>query len=187
MAAKKTDTGKQSRRGAPGLLLLWLLVLLSILLNVVVLNQLLSLRRTASQAIGDTSVMLADLREETIALSIPIDQTIVIDTDLPIEETVTVPIRTNLPISTEVTVTVDAGLLGDIPLQVPLETTVPVDIEVDIPIDQTFAVRAPVTLNLEVPVEIVVADTPLDATLEQAQDSLDSMSAQLEASPFGGP
>jgi hypothetical protein len=180
MNSKETPSDKPARRAGPGNLLLWLLVLVSLLLNAMVINQLLRLRRAAQLAVVETSAMLADLQDETIALTIPIDQTIVLDTDLPIEETVTVPIRTDLPISTEVTVTVDAGLLGDIPLNVPIETTVPVNIMVDVPIDQTFAVHAPVELDLEVPVKIVVADTPLYDTLTDARQALDETATQLE-------
>jgi len=179
MAAKKTQSDKAARRGRAGNLLLWLLVLTSILLNAVVLNQLFRMRRAAQLAVAEASALLADLQGQTFSATIPIDQTIVLETDLPIDETVSVPIQTEVPISTEVTVTVNAGLLGDIPLKVPIETTVPVDITVEAPISQTFAVRAPVALELEIPVEVAVADTPLYAALAQAQQALDEVAAQL--------
>jgi hypothetical protein len=74
--------------------------------------------------------------------------------------------------------------LGGIPVSFPISTNVPVDIMVDVPIDQTFAVQAPVTLDLEIPIEIAMADTPLAETLGQVQESLASVEAELETSPL---
>ena len=183
--SKARRSASERQRPAPrrsaGRLLLWLLVSVSILLNLLVINQLLQLRRAAQATVLEASAILGDLKDEQLSLTIPIDQTIIIDTDLPVEETISVPIQTELPISTTVTATVDAGILGDIPLDVPIETTVPVDLVVDVPIEQTFAVRAPVSLELEVPVEITVSDTPLYDTLEQAQTALEALAAQLDA------
>lgn len=161
-------------------LLLWVLVTASILLNVIVLNQLNSLRRAARESITEASMILADLQDETITLMIPVNETITLDTDFPVNKTVTVPIQTEVPISSAVTVNVDAGVLGGIPVSFPIYTTVPVDISVDVPIEETFNVHAPVTLDLEIPVELAVADTPLYETLGQFQEALDAQASHLE-------
>lgn len=169
-----------ARRSFPGYLLLWLLVILSLLLNLLMLAQFVRLQRTAQEALAQTSAMLADLQSQTITLTIPIHETVVIDTDLPIDETITVPIRTEVPVATSVTVPVDAGVLGEIPVTIPIRTTIPVNLSTEVPIDQTFAIHTPVTLDMEIPVEIVVADTPLYDTLETARQTLDGVTAQLE-------
>jgi hypothetical protein len=185
-SSKKSSSDKPGflQRIKPGNLVLWLLVIVSIMLNVVVLIQLLSFRRAAHAAVTEASAVLADLQDETIALTIPVDETIVIDTEFPVTETVSVPIQTEVPISAAVAVMVDAGLLGGIPVSFPISANVPVDVMVDVPIDQTFAVQAPITLELEIPIEIAMADTPLAETLSQVQESLTSLAAELETSPL---
>lgn len=179
MAQEEGMTKKRRRPLRPGILLLWLLVLTSLLLNVFTFNQLTLLRRSAQELVLDASAAVGDLQAETFVFTVPIDETIIIETDLPIEETVTVPIETELPINTVVTVTVSAGILGDIPLNIPISTVVPIDIMVDVPLDETFSIRAPVPLEMEVPIEFVVADEPLAADLEQMQQRLDEVAAEL--------
>jgi hypothetical protein len=184
MTSEKPKKEKRVREARPGILLLWLLVLFSLLLNVVILGQLLQMRRTAQLAVAETSAILESIQDATFALSIPIEETIIIEADLPVDETILVPIVTELPISTTVTVPVDAGVLGEIPLNIPIEATVPINFTTDVSIDQTFAVRAPVALDLDVPVEIAMVDTPLYGALIDAQLALSGVAAQLEASPL---
>lgn len=170
---------------SPAMLALWLLVLISLLLNVFVLGQLLRIRRGASEALVSASAILADLQTQTLELTIPVDETIAIDTDLPVDETLTIPIQTEVPINTIVTVNVDGGVLGGIPLRIPISTVVPVDLETDVRINQTFEVHAPVELALEIPVRIDVAETSLYDTLGEAQEALDAAADQMNAPLLG--
>lgn len=182
MASDEGNSRASQPRLKPGTLLLWILVLISLLLNAILFNQLLTLKRAAQQLALDASAAVGELQGKTFAFNVPIDETIIIETDLPVQETLTVPIVTELPINTVVTVSVDAGILGTIPLRIPISTTVPVDIEVDIPLDTSFAVRAPVEVQMDVPIEVVVADEPLYDDLSQVRERLDEVAAQLGGS-----
>jgi hypothetical protein len=167
-----------------GNLLFFLPVFVSLVLNVVVINQLLLLRSATREAILETNAMLADLQNETIVMTVPVNETIALDVDIPVNETITVPIQTEIPISTSATVYVDSGILGGVPVSFPVYTNVPIDIMVDIPLDQTFEVHDSLLLDMEIPVEIALADTPFSDALIQAQMSLDDLATELEGNPF---
>jgi hypothetical protein len=163
-------------------LLLWLLVLVSLLMNAYTFQQLLSVKRTAGQLALDASAAVGELQNKTFTFTVPIDETLVIETEIPIQDTISVPIQTEIPVNTSVAVMVDAGLLGGIPVRIPISTVVPVDLTVNVPLDETFPVRAPVTLDMQIPVSFVVADEPLYDDLNLVRERLDALAEELGAS-----
>ena len=110
MASNKTETsqisaGKKPRQQAsPGKVLMWLLLAISLLLNLLIINRLLRVQQAALLMVAQVRQLTAELQDETLTMVIPIQQTIVIDADVPIRETVRVPVQTTVPIETEVTV-----------------------------------------------------------------------------------
>lgn len=160
-------------------LLLWVLVLTLIALNALLIAQLLALRQAAHDAIVEASAVLADVQGQTISLTIPVDDTLVIETEFPVQDTVVVPIETTIPVGGAATVEPIPG----IPLAVPFGANVPVDITVDVPIDTSIAITVPVELDMEVPVEFALSDTPLAGTLDEIQVSLDALATELDG-PF---
>lgn len=163
------------------MILLWVIAISSLALNLIMLNQVLSLRRTSGQAIADAIQVIDRVQGQTFTTKVVIDDQIKIDTSIPVNETIPIDIKQTLPIDTTVTVPVDAGLLGTIPLTVPIKAQVPVEIKQDITINQPFKVSTSVPIKLEVPVTIRVADTELAATLADIKARLTNLADQLGA------
>ena len=92
--------------------------------------------------------------------------------DLPLEQTVQVPIQTEIPIdqSFDTTITVDTPLGFEVPLDitVPVDVVVPVDLTVDIPVNET------------VPIEIDVSQTEFATLTDSLATGLESLKAVLD-------
>ena len=162
-----------------GYLLLWLLTALSLLLNAVMLRQILIARSVARQAVSDAAAIVENLKGQTITYTVAVDDTLAIETDLPIDETIPVTIEQTIPVDVVVTVPVNAGLFGRINLEVPIQTNIPVNLQQDIEIDQTFHVDTVVPINLAIPVEIRVRDTPFAVLLDDFAGRLERLESSL--------
>ena len=89
----------------PGYLVLWVITLASIGLNVIVLRQIVLAREAAQQSIDDAIAILSDFQEATFTYTFEVDDTLVIETSVPIQETVPVPIHELIEVRTAATVT----------------------------------------------------------------------------------
>jgi len=92
--------------------------------------------------------------------------------DLPLRQTVTVPIKTEIPIdqTVDTRITIDTPLGFEVPLDVtvPVQVTVPVDLEVDIPVDVT------------VPIAIDVSQTEFKTLTDSLATGLGSLQEVLD-------
>lgn len=182
----KERTPALSHRWTPDYIALWGVALLSLLLNVIILRQLVIARAAARQAVDDAIGIIDQLEGTTISTNVKIDNTIVIETDLPINQSFPVEIKDSFPIDTVLAVPVDAGLLGRLNLSIPIKTTIPVDVTPTVTIDRTFHVKAPVPLNLDVPVQVSVGSTGLAPALDALKARLRTIADQLDASLLPG-
>ena len=160
------------------LIVLGVLTLLSLTLNGVVIVQSLRLRCAAHGVVADTRALITDLTDDTFSTTVEIDQEIPISTDLPFNEVMTVPIDTVVPISTTVVVPVDLGFTT-YNLAVPIETIFPVDMEVTVPFSDTVSIITAVPIDVDVPIEIAIADIPLVDYLEELDSTLEEIEGQL--------
>jgi hypothetical protein len=171
-----------------GYLILWVLTLLSLLLNVFMVRQVILARQVARQAVHSAIAVMGDLQQMRLSYEVVVDQAMPIVTDLPVNETIPVTIREQLPISTVVQVPVNAGPFGTLNLDIPIRTTVPLNLDTSVTLNQSFHVDTVVPVRFEVPVEIAVRDTALYATLEDVKARLEALAATLDTPllPFGG-
>ncbi|GAB4474191.1 MAG: hypothetical protein Kow00124_13900 [Anaerolineae bacterium] len=167
----------------PGLrldyLLLWVVALSSLLLNVLILRQLTLAWGITRQAVNDALVVVQGFEGERFSYTVKVEDTIRINTTLPVQATIPVVVEDTLPINTVVTVPFSTPL-GSFPINVPIVATVPVSLETTIPLDQSFPVDVSVPIALEVPVEIAISETPLASTLDEIERSLLALSKRLE-------
>lgn len=156
----------------PGYLLLWIVTLISVILNIVIIRQLLLARRVALQSVQDSIAVIDGLQHQVITYNVDIDQEIPLNLDVPIDMIVPIHIVDDFPIETNVIVSVPAGPLGTLPINVPISTTIPIDRTIDIPIQQTFTLDTSVPINFSVPIVVAIEETPLFATLEETKARL---------------
>ncbi len=167
------------------LIVLAVLTLLSLTLNGVIILGLLRAQQIALDTVTEARAIVAGIGDDTFSYTFEVDQDIPVAASIPFNEEVTVPIRTTFPISTVVVIPVNAGLLGTFDIDVPIHAVIPVDLEVAVPISRTVDIVATVPLDMDVPIEISIADTLLVGYLEE----LDAALAQVEARlrwPLGG-
>lgn len=165
-------------------LLLWILVLVSLGLNILMLTSLYTLRQRARVEIRNATNLLESIQvenfdlpvhvEETVALSltvpfsdtflVPINATVPVSSSVPFSDTIVVPVNAIIPINTTVAVPLPA--VGNVTIPIPIVTSIPISLSVDVPISRTIPVQLdiPVDLLVEVPIESeipVAADVPV--------------------------
>ncbi len=145
-------------------------------------EQLAELSPGLRSGVDEAVAALRAFAESTIAVDVAIDEVIPIDTEFVIERTVSVPIRTTIPIdqSFDTTIRIDTPF-GSLPLDVtvPVEVDVPVDVTVDIPIDETIEIAEEFPVQLDVPIEIDVGETGLAELAEALAAGLESLQELL--------
>jgi len=134
--------------------------------------------------VSTTVVVPVNLGIPTYDLEIPIRTTIPVDLELPLDQGGTLSVRTTIPINTTSVVPVDLGITT-YDLEAPIHTTIPVDLEIVVPVSQTVHVATTVPLDVDVPIEIPIADTPLVGYLEELDAVLTRVETRLRW-PFGG-
>jgi hypothetical protein len=170
---------REPRQWPFGYLALWVLVTLSMLFNVVLFRQMLNARDAAGQAVADSIAVIENLQTQTFSTTIVVDETMIIDADTPLNETIPIAVDQVLPVDTVVTVPVDAGIFGEIVLEVPIQTDIPVKFEQDIVIDQAFHIYTAIPVYFEVPITLEVADTPFYDTLDDIKARLQKLEDKL--------
>jgi hypothetical protein len=164
------------------LIVLTVLTLLSLTLNGAVIYGLLQAQRIALGAVSDARAIVSSIGDVTISYTVEVDQEIPVAASVPFYEEVIVPVNTVLPVDTIVVIPIDLGVTS-YDLEVPINTIIPVDLEIAVPISKTIEVVTTVPLDVDVPIEIPLADTPLADYLEELDAALTRMEARLKR-PF---
>ncbi|MBI3241570.1 MAG: hypothetical protein HYZ49_04675 [Chloroflexi bacterium] len=150
-------------------ILLWVIAVTSLLLNLIVINTLLSVRRQAGQAFAEAAGMVDDLKSSRFDYAVNIDEDLPIAANVPIDFTVQVPISETIPISTTVSVPIQFPLIGRRTIEVPISTRIPISLTVEVPIKQTIPIAANVPVQFDVPISIELTDTPLAQSLDEVE------------------
>jgi prefoldin subunit 5 len=145
-------------------------------------EKLVELQPQISAGVEEAITGLRTFGDSTIEFPVKIDQTIPVETEVVIDRTVEVPIKTTIPInqSFDTTIQVDTPF-GNIPLDVtvPVDVEVPVDLTVDIPINETIPIKDEVPVKLDVPVRIDVSQTELKELTDSIAAGLESLQDML--------
>ncbi len=154
-------------------LLLWLLVIISLGVNVYFLTTLNRMRAQARAQVEAAEQRLQEVEVADFELPIEIDETLPISFTVPFSDTFLVPISATIPVSASVpfsdtidvpintvipvnaTVSVPLPAIGNIPIPIPIVTAIPVNFDVQVPISRSIPVLLdiPVNLMIEVPIE----------------------------------
>ena len=158
-------------------ILLWLVAIVSLVLNILLLAGLYNFRLQAQREIASVTEILDSVDIKNFELPVEVDETLLIDISVPFSDTFMVPIDTTVPISMTIPikenisfpinevvsvnrdVTISILVLGQpIPVDIPIRTDIPISLNVDIPIDMEVPVNMeiPIVLDIEVPVDTEV-------------------------------
>lgn len=162
--------------------LLWILLIISIALNVVTIGLFFYARQVTMDAIYTTQGIVDGAADDTLAYDYAISQTMPVNVVVPIREDVSVPISTVVPINTVVDVEVDTGVFGKLPLSIPIDARFPVSVTLPVHVEKDVTIDTTIPLSVTVPIVVNIADTPLRAYLEQVSDALGRAGQSL-----GGP
>lgn len=145
-------------------------------------EQLVALQPQISAGVDEAITGLRTFGDSTIAFDVNIDEVIPVDTEVVIQRTVQVPIKTTIPIdqSFDTTIQIDTPL-GNVPVDVtvPVDVDVPIDLVVDIPIDETVPIQDEFPVQLDVPIAIDVRETELAALTDSLAAGLESLQQML--------
>ncbi len=164
--------------------LLWVLVIVSVALNVYIINFLREAQRQIGIAAGNASVGVGLLADSAIDYPVEIHEQLPVSMTIVYQDQITVPISVTLPISTEVTVPLRTPL-GIFPIVVPVITSFPVRLNPVIPISIELPISTTVPVDVAFPIHVNIRDTPFGASLDGAQTYLEALARDLGASgPF---
>lgn len=174
--------GEQGKRPQLDLAYLWVraniittvlivFILLSLAIHAVTLWSLWRVRDITARQLDISVNRLAEVREQKVRYSFPVDQTFAIDTTIAISETVTVPLNLSVPISETVTLPINTGF-GTFDIDVPLNLSVPISDTVEIPINKQIPFKSDIPIKMDFPVDIDLSGPPLGDILQQFEDAL---------------
>lgn len=185
------------------LFFLYLFVIVSLLLNIYLISQLLTLQRRAralaqefrpivaenlSQAIAE----LEEIQNSTFEFVVEIEQEFPVNVEVPIDENVEIPVKLSFPVKQQVETTAMMALFdGDVEIpvdiSVPVEVEVPIDVVVPVEVKRTIPISTTVPVDFDIPIAIDVNETPLAPYIEQLrvalimyQESADQLLQEVE-------
>jgi hypothetical protein len=174
------------------LTVLFILVIVSLGLNLYLIWQLSRLEQQArqmgpvvQQSLTQAADDLASFQQSTIKFDVKLKQEFPIQADIPFKETIDVPIKLTVPISQEIKTTIMLDLLKTgtgipINIAVPINLDVPIDTTVPVVIDRTIPISTTVPLDLNVPVAIPIAKTDLAGYIEKLGTNLKSFNQAVD-------
>jgi hypothetical protein len=158
--------------------LLWLVAIVSLGLNVYVINVLVQARRQVAQAASTAAAAVGQLNGAAIDYAVPISQTLPVSFTVAYKQTFTIPISVTLPIDTQVTVNLNTPL-GAFPITVPVKTDVPINLAPQIPLSLAVPVSVTVPISFTVPIHLALSDTTLGTTINGVSDYLNTLASSL--------
>ena len=148
-------------------IILWIIVILSLTINILLLAGLYSFRQRAQTEVTRVNEILDSVQIDNFDLPIKVDETLPLSMSVAFSDTFQVPISATVPVSTSIVV--------DDNLNVPINETVRIDRDVrvaavilgqEIPVDIPIRADIPIALNLDVPVDLEVpVDTEIPINL----------------------
>jgi EmrB/QacA subfamily drug resistance transporter len=153
-----------------------------------IVEQLTELSPSISAGLDEAVAGLESFGNSTLEFDVAIDEEIEIGTEVVLDRTLSVPIKTSLPIDDEfdTQIVIDGPFGVEVPLDVtvPVKIDVPIDLVVDIPVNETIPIDATVPVKIDVPITIDVAETELAGLTASLASGLDSFRDVLGG--FGG-
>jgi hypothetical protein len=163
--------------------LLWVVALLSLLINAGLVYGLMLARQRAAEGAQTAAEAVASLRAASVSYTVHIDRSLPVALTVPFNTTVRVPISTTLPIDTEFSFSLHT-LVGDFPVSIPVHAQVPVNLVSEVPVNLSVPISTTVPVVLDVPIKLDLAQTALGPSLGPTQTYLEKLASDLKVNPF---
>ena len=149
-------------------------MLLSLGLNLTLIQQLLEVRDQAFSSLDQVIAMTDDIESEVISIPIAIDEQFPVSVSVPFEYSVIIPIDMEVPIKT--TFNVPLEIMGTtIDFAVPVDMKVPIYYEVPVSLEKTFEINTTVPVKFDLLVEVDLADTPIPTYLSELRAAVQEL------------
>jgi hypothetical protein len=158
--------------------LLLIAVIVSLALNVYIINVLIEARRQVAGAATTAAGAVGELQGAAIDYPVEIREAIPISLTIAYKDVIVVPISYTLPINTSVSVPLRTPL-GTFPINVPVVTTIPINLTPTVPLNLAVPVSLTVPIAIDVPIHVELGDTPLGEGLADAQQYLLDLAEDL--------
>ena len=156
------------------LVALFAMVTVSLALNFALIVTLVRVRSAALDALDQAVAVTNGLGNEVFSIPVHIDQNVPVSVSMPFAYQDTIVVDTTVPISTTVSVPID--LAGQaVVVALPLRTAVPVKLQVPVSLSKTIDVNASVPVKFDTNVEVRLADTPLPGYLARLRAAIEAM------------
>lgn len=166
-----TETKRHSFKST----LLWLLLILSLLLNFTVLYVLFYARAASLELLSQAERAVAEFSSQPVKTVVEIDQNIPLSETLFFDHSFLVPLDTVYPLSTVVQTEVSLPLLGTQELNIPIQANIPLQMELEVPVKTNIPLSFTYHLRTSLPVEVVIPPEtvePLSALLQRMTEAL---------------
>jgi len=138
----------------------------SLLVNIFVIYSLLNFRTAALDIITAAREGLGSLISEPFTADIRVDQVLPLELEIPINQTITVPIDTTYYLDTVIHTTVNIPLIGPQRIAVPIQEEIPLQLNLDLPIQLIIPLSTTYHLDAVLPVKVSLPPEILE-TMEQ--------------------
>jgi hypothetical protein len=166
--------------------LLWLLVIVSLAINVYLIRVLLQAREQLGLAASSAAVAVGSLRTTSLDYTVPIRETLPVSFTVAYRDNFVVPISTTIPINVQLTVPLRTPL-GTFPINVPVVTDIPINLRPSIPLSLAVPISVTVPISVDVPIHIDLGTTALNDSLLGAEQYLIDVAAGLGVTPVVSP
>jgi hypothetical protein len=165
----------KSNKGSITQIILFLLLAISLGLNIFIIYVLSETRNRAVSVLENSQVLLDQVATQPIETVVHVDQPIYISETLPVRHTFTIPIDTVYPLSTVIRTTVQIPLLGAQEIAAPIESDIPIQTELSVPIDTSVPLSFTYRLQTDIPVSVDLPENALRPIEEVLQQSIDAL------------
>ncbi len=150
---------------------LYVLVIISLAINVRLIWELKRARDQAYAAVDQLLTITGQIGDEKISVPIHVAREFPVKVSVPIEYNARIPVNADVPIST--TVVIPFEVMGKtIEFPVPINMNIPVNVEVPVNLSKTFDISTTVPVVFDMNVEVKMSDTPLPKYMDELRAAL---------------
>ncbi len=160
-------------------LLALLIAVLSLALNVLLIQRLDRARMTTLQTLDAADQRLASIGDASIQRTFTVRQSFAVSGTMPFKQDMLVPISMTMPISSSLSVDVDT-FVGTMTFPVSYNTTVPISMTMPIHVEQNVPYSLTVPVNMDVPFELRLSELGVQAIIDETRQGIRQLREVLQ-------